>query len=238
MHLRQRIIGVAGAATILLIMSTTGSAMPGRAASGTGARTLAKARLTDSVSRTFANASRAGPAMSASGIDDPVGITAADGALWFTNFHNNSIGQITTTGTVTIYTDPEIDEPLGITSGPDGALWFANYGGNGSIGRITTTGTVTTYTSPGISNPREITVGPDGALWFTNVSDRLTGLHRADHHHRDSHQLHRSQHQLPTGDHVRPGRRAVVHQPNRQHDRADHHERDSHRLHQPQHRRT
>src|ERR1700691_4982033 len=97
MHLRQRIIGVAGAATILLIMSTAGSAMPGRAGSGTGARNLAKARLTDSVSRTLALASRTSPVMSASGIDDPVGITAGpDGALWFTNFHNNSIGRSTT----------------------------------------------------------------------------------------------------------------------------------------------
>jgi streptogramin lyase len=33
----------------------------------------------------------------------------------------------------------------GITSGPDGALWFTN-AGNNSIGRITTSGKVTNYT--------------------------------------------------------------------------------------------
>ena len=40
----------------------------------------------------------------------------------------------------------------GIAAGPDGALWFTNYGNN-SIGRITTTGVVTNYTGPGIGEP-------------------------------------------------------------------------------------
>jgi IPT/TIG domain len=38
-------------------------------------------------------------------------------------------------GSVTIF--PGLDDPDGITTGPDGALWFANYGNN-AIGRITT----------------------------------------------------------------------------------------------------
>ncbi len=72
------------------------------------------------------------------GIGDPEGITAGpDGALWFTNSVNNSIGRISTAGVVTNYTDPGIDLPDGITAGPDGALWFTN-SGNNSIGRITT----------------------------------------------------------------------------------------------------
>ena len=59
-----------------------------------------------------------------------------DGALWFTNYdpQSNSIGRITTTGTVTNYTDPGIRNPVGIVAGPDGALWFTN---DNSIGRIT-----------------------------------------------------------------------------------------------------
>ena len=48
-----------------------------------------------------------------------------DGALWFTNPGNNSIGRITTTGAVSNYTDPSISDPLRIVAGPDGALWFA-----------------------------------------------------------------------------------------------------------------
>ena len=70
----------------------------------------------------------------------PYGITSGpDGALWFTNSGNNSIGRITTGGTVTNYTGTGISGPEGITSGPDGALWFTN-SGNNSIGRITTGG--------------------------------------------------------------------------------------------------
>lgn len=39
------------------------------------------------------------------------------------------------TGTVTTYTDARIRYPVGITAGPDGALWFTDYLGN-SIGRV------------------------------------------------------------------------------------------------------
>ena len=113
-----------------------------------------------------------------------------DGALWFTNSGNNSIGRITTGGIVTNYTGTSISEPNGITAGPDGALWFTN-AGNNSIGRITTGGTVTNYTGTGISEPDGITAGPDGALWFTNAGQQL---HRAHHHGRDCHQLHRNRH--------------------------------------------
>ena len=60
-----------------------------------------------------------------------------DGALWFTNSGNDSIGRITTDGsTKSAFFDPSINQPHGIVSGPDGALWFTN-GGNDSIGRIT-----------------------------------------------------------------------------------------------------
>ena len=52
--------------------------------------------------------------------------TGPDGALWFTNAGNNSIGRITTAGVVTNYTGTGIDEPTSITTGPDGALWFTN----------------------------------------------------------------------------------------------------------------
>ncbi len=104
--------------------------------------------------------------------------SSSPGALWFTNRGGNSIGRITTSGTVTNYADSTIDEPTGITQGPDGALWFTNqtggtYGG-GSIGRITGSGQVSNYedSAAGVNMnaPTGITLGPDGALWFTNAS--------------------------------------------------------------------
>jgi streptogramin lyase len=98
------------------------------------------------------------------GIDGPTGITVGpDGALWFTNQGNNSIGRITTSGVVTNFVGPGISHPFSITVGPDGALWFTN---EGSIGRITTSGVVTNY--PVAGEPTDIVAGNDDDLWFTN----------------------------------------------------------------------
>ena len=65
--------------------------------------------------------------------------------------------------------------PLGITNGPDGALWFTENAPNvNKVGRITTAGMVTEYSVPlafpgagGSPGPLFIAAGPDGALWFT-----------------------------------------------------------------------
>ncbi len=53
----------------------------------------------------------------------------------------------------------------GITTGPDGNLWFTEAE---RIGRMTPTGIVTRYGIPTAdSDPFGITTGPDGNLWFT-----------------------------------------------------------------------
>jgi virginiamycin B lyase len=72
------------------------------------------------------------------------------------------------------YSVPGLSKPGAITAGPDGALWFLNYGSN-TIGRITTTGQVTSYTDPSINSPDGITAGPDGAVWFTNGGNNSIG---------------------------------------------------------------
>jgi virginiamycin B lyase len=65
--------------------------------------------------------------------------------------------------------------PYGITSGPDGNLWFTEAGGN-KIGRITTGGSFTEFTVPtGVSDPFGITSGPDGNLWFTEAGGNKIG---------------------------------------------------------------
>ena len=51
--------------------------------------------------------------------------------------------------------------PIDITAGPDGALWFTEYGGN-KIGRITTSGNITEFPLPG--NPIDITAWPGWCL--------------------------------------------------------------------------
>ncbi|MGD0379803.1 MAG: hypothetical protein ABSC30_07445 [Acidimicrobiales bacterium] len=113
-------------------------------------------------------------------------ITAGpDGALWFTDFlggfldetdgFSGTIGRLSTSGVLTTFSDPSIDLPQGITTGPDGALWFTNEGSN-SIGRITTSGVVSNYSDPSVdADPTSITAGPDGALWFTNTGSNSIG---------------------------------------------------------------
>jgi virginiamycin B lyase len=122
-------------------------------------------------------------------IFEPVRITVGpDDNLWFTNQSTPtdcppcgttpSIGQITTAGVISNFTDASpdkpsnnLDQPYGITTGPDGALWFANSGGGGlggTIGRMTIGGTFSVYKGNGMYAPNGIVSGPDGALWFAN----------------------------------------------------------------------
>ena len=66
--------------------------------------------------------------------------------------------------------------PTGITTGPDGNLWFTE-ATIGQIGRITPAGVVTEF-SAGISagaGLRKITAGPDGNLWFTEQTGNRIG---------------------------------------------------------------
>jgi streptogramin lyase len=65
----------------------------------------------------------------------------------------------------------------GITTGPDGNLWFTEFAGN-RIGRLNpATGAVTEF-SNGITagaQPDDITAGPDGNLWFTERKGNRIG---------------------------------------------------------------
>ncbi len=63
-------------------------------------------------------------------------------------------------------------QPLGITAGPDGNLWFTEFTA-GKIGRITTDGTVTEF--PAAGNPQLITVGSDANLWFPETTANKIG---------------------------------------------------------------
>jgi virginiamycin B lyase len=78
--------------------------------------------------------------------------------------------------TITEYARPTPDSgPLGITAGPDGALWFTEWY-KSKIGRIPTSGTFTEYVVPTAnSNPLIITVGPGGALWFAESGNNKIG---------------------------------------------------------------
>src|SRR5260370_1190123 len=65
--------------------------------------------------------------------------------------------------------------PVAITTGPDGALWFTEFSAS-KIGRITTAGVFTEFPIPTAGCcPSGITTGPDGALWFTELTPSNIG---------------------------------------------------------------
>jgi uncharacterized protein (TIGR03437 family) len=100
-------------------------------------------------------------------------ILVAGGTISFTGTYTTA-----STGTVTITEFPVPTaggEPLGITAGPDGNLWYTE-DDLSNIGRITTTGTITGFRVPtAASLPYGITAGPDGNLWFAEQDGNNIG---------------------------------------------------------------
>jgi streptogramin lyase len=77
-------------------------------------------------------------------------------------------------GTISEYPIPTANStPRGITTGPDGRLWFTENMGN-KIGRITTAGQIGAGDEIALPTPfvgpSGITTGPDGNLWFTETA--------------------------------------------------------------------
>ncbi len=68
-----------------------------------------------------------------------------------------------------------VSGPAGVTSGPDGALWFTEFFTN-KIGRLTAGGAFTEYPiTTANSGPTAITRGGDGAVWFIEYSANQIG---------------------------------------------------------------
>jgi streptogramin lyase len=90
---------------------------------------------------------------------------APTGDVWFTGF--DLIGRLRGGVATEFATPTAISSPLGITAGPDGNMWFAQYN-SGAIGRITPNGTITEFPLPaGAYEPSDVHGGPDGNVWFT-----------------------------------------------------------------------
>jgi virginiamycin B lyase len=108
------------------------------------------------------------------GLSAPKCDFARAGAFWIVALllasAANSPAQVV--ATINEFPVPTTDsEPVEITPGPDGALWFTELNG-GKIGRITISGAITEYavgTADTPISPAGITAGPDGALWFTDA---------------------------------------------------------------------
>lgn len=102
------------------------------------------------------------------GMNQPGGITVGpDGALWFTNRGNGRIGRITTNGTITLFSNPSLDQNdlvTHIVTGPDGNLWFNTLKGN-ALWRLTPGGTFTEFAGGDTFGPVHPVVADD-RIWY------------------------------------------------------------------------
>ncbi len=79
------------------------------------------------------------------------------------------------TPTVTERTLPNASsQPIGITAAADGALWFAETGGN-RVGSLTPAGLFAEHPVPSGNSPVDIAATPDGNLWFTEQGANQIG---------------------------------------------------------------
>jgi virginiamycin B lyase len=91
-------------------------------------------------------------------------IAGTDGNLWFTTYDAH-VGKITTSGTYTLYATS--DWSSGITTGPDGLIWFTYVTGAYTIGSINTDGTVTNYSLQGSPYSLQMTNDTSNNLWLS-----------------------------------------------------------------------
>jgi streptogramin lyase len=99
--------------------------------------------------------------------------TGSDGALWFTMNYPATIGRMTTSGQLTVYTDPGIFPSHYEVLGPDRAVWFQQSNGTGEIGRIAPDGTVSDFTVP---LPVGYSFGGSGGLAFDALGTLWFGM--------------------------------------------------------------
>lgn len=103
-------------------------------------------------------------------------VAGPDGALWFTEGAADSIGRITTAGTITEVPLPPGSKPSDIVLGADGDLWVSA-AGTDSIDRVTTSGEVAAFPIGGghRNHPGDLTLGRDGKVWFTQYPSPRIG---------------------------------------------------------------
>ncbi len=100
----------------------------------------------------------------------PVGITTSGGRIWVTEDEPSRIAAILSSGQVTEYELPSERKPEWLTTGPDGAIWFAEatgpISGTGGIGRLEPDGALSETAISGGGSAGGITATND-AIYFT-----------------------------------------------------------------------
>jgi len=104
-----------------------------------------------------------------------------DGRIWFADPQHHRIGAIRTNGTgLTFYRLGATSTPDSIIAGPDGNLYFGEYGSStaGRIGRITTAGQITEFNLPAAQGtfPMLGLTVQGGNIWFANNAHAKVGM--------------------------------------------------------------
>jgi virginiamycin B lyase len=99
------------------------------------------------------------------------GITGGpDGRVWFVDTNDGQIGAIKTNGKDPVFYKTGLTgQPITITAGPDGNLYFGEI--TSVVGQITPSGVITEFPFPaseGSFPVINVTVGPDKNIWFSN----------------------------------------------------------------------
>lgn len=112
-------------------------------------------------------------------LQDPFSLAAGPtGTIWFTrswpgtSFTSPSYGAIgyldAANGAVTEWQTGSRTAPRGLVRGPDGAMWFTDFGAaSGAIGHVDAQGKGA-LSSVGAWDPHSLTFARDGAIWFTD----------------------------------------------------------------------
>jgi virginiamycin B lyase len=106
----------------------------------------------------------------------PGAMVVLKNAVWFTDPAGSRIGRFDRrTHHFRMFSVPTAGSwPLGLTLGPDHALWFVERTA-GKVGRMTLSGSFREWALDPGSFPNRIIVGPDHAIWFTELDAGLVG---------------------------------------------------------------
>ena len=88
-----------------------------------------------------------------------------DGNVWVTLDQTNDIARITPKGKVKEFDPANIDNPVGIASGPDKTLWVTQAGGVANSSTLTIPTRRRTSRSTTSPTREPIVKGPDGNMW-------------------------------------------------------------------------
>ncbi|MBV8164125.1 MAG: hypothetical protein JOZ91_07645 [Candidatus Eremiobacteraeota bacterium] len=106
-------------------------------------------------------------------------ISGPNANLWFSESNASKIGEVTTSGAFTEYSDTASSGPFAIIVGPDKNLWFVH--GDDIIGTMSATGVVSSFSlngaGVGTHAAQGIAAGPDGNLWITDQRRVGCGKH-------------------------------------------------------------